>query len=119
MYKVISQMSNEEQNLKQDIQFLYEIIDKDIGEVISSLSSKIYDYQTALAAKKFYDKVWFCNYIASVESKIKLATLLKNLCASFGVSSLVWDGIIMKSTMMLEQIDILQNKDNFRKSFEG
>lgn len=118
MYKVLSNTS-ENQSLLQDIQFLYEILDRKIPSIQEEINSKIYDYASAIQATKYYDKSWFCNLIASVDAKVQIATLLKMICSNFNVSSLIWDGIENRTVSILEQIDILQNKDNFRKSFEG
>lgn len=123
MYKIYSSTNLDEKstikNLQQDILFLYEILDKKVEDILENINSSVYDYRSAMVAKNIYDKNWFCDLLASVESKIKIATLLKNLCAKYQITSLTWDAIVDNSSSTLEQIDILQNKNKFRKNFEG
>lgn len=123
MYKIYSSTNLDEKstikNLQQDILFLYEILDKKVEDILENINSSVYDYRSAMVAKNIYDKNWFCDLLASVESKIKIATLLKNLCSKYQITSLTWDAIVDNSSSTLEQIDILQNKNKFRKNFEG
>jgi len=115
MFRILSGLQQEFE-YNDDIQFLYEILDKDLNSLVSQISSEIYDFDSANTAKNTYNKEWFINLLMSVDAKVKLATLLKTLSAKFQVSSLTWDAITNLSTSIIEQIDILQNKDNFRKS---
>ena len=123
MFRVTANIdSSKEQDiisLKDDILFLYEILDKDVEELLESINSSIYDYKSALTAKEFFNKNWFCDKLISIDSKIKIAILLKKLCQNYKVHSEVWNMICNGSSALLEQIDILQNKEKFRKSFEG
>lgn len=122
MFRVTANIGSKEQDmasLKEDILFLYEILDRDVGGLLENINSSIYDYKSALAAKNTFNKNWFCDKLLSVDSKIKIAILLKKLCQRYRVQSDVWDMICGGSSALLEQIDILQNKDKFRKSFEG
>lgn len=119
MFRVAANFSDVERNFQEDILFLYEIIDQKVQPIIEEITSSIIDVETALQAKEKFDKNWFCDLIASVEAKIKIAILLKKICSKFKVSSITWDLISGNSAAMLEQIDILQNKDKFRNNFEG
>lgn len=122
MYKIVAAVAdpkNQIYELNQDILFLYEIIDQKLDGIIETINSQIYDASTAEQAKATYNKNWFCDLLLSVDGKTKLAILLKKLCEPYGVSSETWNLIAGSSSAMLEQIDILQNKDTFRQSFEG
>lgn len=123
MYKIVSSINSNPQEtifqLQQDILFLYEILDKKFEDIIGNINSSIYDYPSALKAKDFYNKNWFCDLLMSVENKIKVAILLKKLGNNYGVKSATWDFIANGSSSILEQIDILQNKKRFKKNFEG
>lgn len=118
MYTIRSSFENNE-NSREDILFLYEIIDQKNAEILEIISSSIFDINSALAAKDFYDKNWFCDLISSVEYKVKIANLLKQICGKYGISSNTWELISEGSTSILEQIDILKNKNKFRSNFEG
>lgn len=119
MYRITANFSDVERNFQEDILFLYEIIDQKVQPIIEEITSSIFDIESSLAAKEKFDKNWFCDLIASVDAKIRIAILLKKLCSKYKVSSITWDLISGNSTAMLEQIDILQNKDKFRDNFEG
>lgn len=119
MFTVHSNIEGNKENFQEDILFLYEIIDNKVQNIIEEISSSIFDVDSALKAKEIYDKNWFCDLISSVDAKIKIANLLKKICSSYKVSSNTWELISGNSTAMLEQIDILKNKNKFRSNFEG
>lgn len=116
MYRIISSLTDEE-SYKKDINFLFEIIDSKLNNIIAKINTSVYDYTSAVKAKEFYNKDWFVHQLLSVDSKIKLAVLLRNLCKPYNVDSITWDSIALGSTAVLEQIDILQNKNLFRQNY--
>lgn len=114
MYKILSGMDS---SYNEDIQFLYDILDKKLPIILENISLTIKDYNSALEAKDTYSKDWFKNLLLSVEAKRKIAILLKTLCAPYKVESITWNMIEQASTAILEQIDILQNKEELKKSW--
>lgn len=116
MYKILSNNTDSFQSFNDDILFLYEILDRDLNSILNSISSSICNFQTALKAKDFYNKDWFINQLLSVDAKIKIAILLKTLCEPYKIQSNTWEAIVQNSVVILSQIDILQNKELFRKS---
>ena len=114
MYKIISGTNS---TYNEDIQFLYDIIDKNLPTILEDISLNIQDYDSAFQAKQKYNKDWFKDQLLSVDAKIKIAILLKNLCKKFNIESTTWDLIQQASTAIIEQIDILQNKEDLKKSW--
>ena len=114
MYKIVSEFKT---GYNEDIQFLYDILDKKLPIILENISLTIKDYDSALEAKETYSKDWFKNLLLSVEAKRKIAILLKTLCAKYKVESITWNMIEQASTAILEQIDILQNKEELKKSW--
>lgn len=112
MYRVMA--NNLSSN--DDIQFLFDIIDKNKPIIIQDIMTFIYDYRTALQAKQFYNKEWFQNQLLSVDAKCAIADLLRQQCTKYRVTSVFWDLINSADPEVLQQIDILQNKENFRKN---
>lgn len=115
MYKVLADIDNI-QSYNDDIIFLYEILDRELNNILDKISSSIYNFQSAVKAKDFYDKDWFINQLLSVDAKVKIALLLKKTCEKYKVQSNTWEAIVLNSVAILSQIDILQNKEIFRKS---
>ena len=114
MYKILSGINS---GYNEDIQFLYDILDKNLPTILENIAIEIKDFSSANKAKEKYSKDWFKFQLLSVDAKIKIATLLKNLCKDYGVESTTWNLIQQASTATIEQIDILQNKDDLKKSW--
>lgn len=113
MYRVISKL----QDNNDDIQFFYDILDQNgLPRIMEDISLNIKNYSSALNAKKFYNLDWFKDQLLSLGAKIKIAILLKQLCESYKVSSNIWNLIEESNPEILEVLDILQNKENFRKN---
>lgn len=120
MYRITANINNKTiEEYQEDILFLFEIIDSNLENILQDIGSSVYDYSSANKLKNIYNKNWFCDLLMSVDAKVKIATLLKTLCQPYEITSLTWDSIIDKNTVTLEQIDILQNKDILKKTFEG
>lgn len=112
MYKILAQAST----YNDDIQFFYDILDAKLPSILEDITLYIKDYNSAIMAKEIYNKEWFKSLLLSVDAKVKIAIYLKKICLPYNISSITWDLITDFSTDMIDQINILQNKDNFRKS---
>lgn len=114
MYRILSSLDSA---YNEDIQFLYDILDRNLPSILENISIEIQNFNSANQAKQKYDKDWFKNQLLSVDAKIKIAILLKNLCKKYNIESTTWDLIQQASTATIEQIDILQNKEDLKKSW--
>lgn len=110
MYKITSALSLDPKLLKEDVVYLLGILDEKVPEIVEDIYLNIYDKNSAIKFKTFYDKDWFKDLKISTDSKIRLAQILKNRFEKFEVNSLIWDGIVNMEPEIIKDIDILENK---------
>lgn len=118
MYKIFSSINNQVV-LKEDIMFLLTILDEKVQYLIDDIYFRIYDQESGLKYKNYYDLEWFRHQRISTEAKIKIARILQNRYASFGIANPFLNLITEMDPDTIRKIDILENKDLFLKQKEG
>lgn len=96
-----------------DINFLFELLDKNQEYLLTDIQAMILNKEAAIKAVEKFDKYYFAKMPASIDFKVKLASLLIDLCKKFNVDSRLWQIIKEKNPVAVDFLDILGNKGNF------
>ena len=110
MFKVTSGLKIDPIELKGDVIFLLSILDERLPEILNKVYLSVFDKNSAVKAREFYDMNWFKNERISTEAKITVAKVLKNKSESFAVKSELWNAIVRLQPEVLKAIDLLENR---------